>query len=45
MHTQQQNPLHGIKLEDILTELVANYGREELGQLIDINCFTNDPSN
>jgi uncharacterized protein (DUF2132 family) len=44
MHTQQQNQLHGIKLEEILKELVAAYGREDLGQRIDIKCFTNNPS-
>ena len=44
MHTQEKNPLHGIKLEEILTELVANYGREELSQIVEINCFANNPS-
>jgi uncharacterized protein (DUF2132 family) len=44
MYTQQNNPLHGVKLEDILKELVATYGREELGQKIKIKCFINNPS-
>ncbi len=44
MHTQDRNPLHGIKLEEILKELVAAYGREYLGQKVDINCFINNPS-
>ncbi|HAV77108.1 MAG TPA: transporter [Anaerolineae bacterium] len=38
------DPLHGITLETILNELVEQYGWEELGLRIPINCFTNDPS-
>ncbi len=41
---QPENPLHGVTLERILTELVADYGWAELGRLIDIRCFNNDPS-
>ncbi|MBL8417946.1 MAG: DUF2132 domain-containing protein [Dechloromonas sp.] len=41
---QPNNPLHGITLEKILTELQAHYGWEELGRQIDIRCFTHDPS-
>jgi uncharacterized protein (DUF2132 family) len=41
---QPENPLHGITLEALLTELVADYGWTELGRLIDIRCFKNDPS-
>jgi uncharacterized protein (DUF2132 family) len=37
-------PLHGKTLEMILNELVAHFGWEELGQLININCFRFDPS-
>lgn len=36
---QPNNPLHGIKLADILDFLVANYGWDELGNLVNINCF------
>ena len=39
-----KDPLHGKTLEAILTELVAYYGWEELGQHININCFNKDPS-
>ena len=39
-----RDPLHGITLEQLLTELVAHYGWEELGQRIDIRCFNFDPS-
>lgn len=42
--TQKNNPLHGITLEQILTALVENYGWEQLGQLIPIRCFNQDPS-
>ena len=31
-------------LEKIVTALVEYYGWEELGMLININCFNNDPS-
>ena len=36
---QPNNPLHAIKLADILDFLVANYGWDELGKLVNINCF------
>ena len=41
---QANNPLHGIKLEQIVTELVDHYGWEELAIRININCFKSDPS-
>lgn len=41
---QPNNPLHGIKLTDILEHLVDTYGWEMLGQKIDIRCFNYDPS-
>ncbi|GAB4018335.1 DUF2132 domain-containing protein [Spirosoma sp. KCTC 42546] len=44
MNTQANNPLHGKTLEAILTELVAHYGWDRLGQKIRINCFTSNPS-
>lgn len=42
--SQQNNPLHGITLSHILERLVAHYGWDELGMLIDIRCFNYDPS-
>lgn len=39
-----KDPLHGKTLEMILTELVHHFGWEELGNIININCFTSDPS-
>ena len=41
---QPNNPLHGVKLEQILNHLVDYYGWEVLGALINIRCFNNDPS-
>ncbi|MBC3784723.1 VF530 family DNA-binding protein [Spirosoma utsteinense] len=45
MNTEQpNNPLHGKKLETILLYLVDNYGWDELGDRIPVNCFRHDPS-
>lgn len=44
MNEQPNNPLHGIKLEQIVEELVAHYGWEKLGALVKINSFNFDPS-
>jgi len=41
---QPDNPLHGVTLERMLTELVAHYGWDEMGRQINIRCFNNDPS-
>jgi len=41
---QPRNPLHGITLEQIVTELVAHFGWAELGQQVRIRCFTENPS-
>lgn len=38
------DPLHGVTLERILTELVAEFGWEKLAARIDIRCFRFDPS-
>jgi uncharacterized protein (DUF2132 family) len=42
--TQVNNPLHGVKLEKVVTDLVEHYGWEELSIRININCFKSDPS-
>ena len=39
-----RNPLHGITLERMLTELVDHFGWEDLGERIRIRCFISDPS-
>jgi uncharacterized protein (DUF2132 family) len=41
---QPNNPLHGIKLADILEYLVEYYGWEVLGEKIKINSFNSNPS-
>ncbi len=41
---QRNNPLHGVKLADILDHLTHMYTWEELADRIDINCFKKDPS-
>ncbi len=41
---RKQDPLHGITLKTIVTQLEEKYGWEELGKRINIKCFTNDPS-
>ena len=38
------DPLHGITLKALLTELVEIYGWEELAHRIKIKCFAKDPS-
>ena len=42
--TNENNPLHGIKLEMIINELVEEFGWEELDNRIRINCFASNPS-
>jgi len=42
---KHKDPLHGIRLDTILEELVDYYnGFEELGKQININCFNENPS-
>ena len=41
---QENNPLHGITLEAVVTSLVDYYGWHELSKKIDINCFKSNPS-
>ena len=38
------DPLHGVTLERIVTELVDHFGWEELGRHIPVRCFIHDPS-
>jgi len=38
------DPLHGVTLEAILTDLVDLLGWEEMARKIRINCFASDPS-
>lgn len=41
---QANNPLHGVKLADMVEFLVKEYGWEELGMRIRIDCFNSNPS-
>jgi uncharacterized protein (DUF2132 family) len=43
-HQVPTDPLHGVTLKKILTELVEELGWDELGRRIDIRCFTHAPS-
>jgi uncharacterized protein (DUF2132 family) len=38
------DPLHGVTLEMILTQLVQQYGWAELARRIPIRCFYHEPS-
>lgn len=42
--TPSKDPMHGITLQAILTELVEQLGWDGLAQRIDIRCFKSDPS-
>ena len=41
---KKPDPLHGITLEKILTELVNDIGFEEMSERIRVNCFTDNPT-
>lgn len=40
----QNNPLHGVSLKTLLTEIVDHYGFKILFAYLNINCFANNPS-
>ena len=42
--SKDKDPMHGVTLEMMLNELVAHYGWEKMGEIINIRCFTHDPS-
>lgn len=39
-----KDPLHGVTLEHLLTELVQQFGWKELGERVPVRCFLFDPS-
>ena len=41
---QLSNPLHGVKLKEILERLVAHYGWEYLADRVKIRCFMHNPT-
>jgi len=40
----KNNPLHGVSLKQLLTEIVNHYGYEILYAYLNINCFKTNPS-
>lgn len=44
MQQNSKDPLHGVKLAEIVQFLVSHYGWDELSQRININCFKSNPS-
>jgi len=40
----ENNLMHGIKLQQIVEDLEKQYGREELDKHMKMNCFASDPS-
>lgn len=43
-HDHSSNPLHGVTLERMLTDMVEQLGWEKMGRRVKIACFTSDPS-
>ncbi|MEX2565152.1 MAG: VF530 family protein [Cyclobacteriaceae bacterium] len=41
---QRNNPLHGVRLVDMLEYLVEKYGWKKMGEKVKIRCFTHEPS-
>ncbi len=44
LNLQPNNPMHGVKLADMLEVLVEHYGWEHMAFKVNINCFKQDPS-
>lgn len=44
MENKPKDPLHGKTLEMIVKQLVYHFGWEELGAIIKIRCFNENPS-
>jgi uncharacterized protein (DUF2132 family) len=42
--SHSNDPLHGITLEEIVTQLVDHFGWDELGKMVPIRCFQFEPS-
>lgn len=41
---QPNNPMHGIKLKDVLSFLIEEIGWDEMAENVDINCFKSNPT-
>lgn len=44
IENQPNNPLHGVKLADILEYLTKKYSWNDLAGQVDINCFKSNPT-
>jgi uncharacterized protein (DUF2132 family) len=44
MNSQPNNPLHGVTLEKMLTQLVDHYDWKGLAEIFRMDCFHFDPS-
>ena len=44
MNNQPNNPLHGVTLQTVVTELVEHYGWQHLSMKVNINCFKSNPT-
>lgn len=42
--SQPNNPLHGVKLAEIVEFLHDEYGWSTMGEMINVNCFKNNPT-
>jgi uncharacterized protein (DUF2132 family) len=42
--SRSSDPLHGVTLERLLAEMVAEFGWKEMGRRVAIRCFLFDPS-
>ena len=40
----ENNPMHGIKLQQVVEDLEEKFGWEELDRRMKMNCFASDPS-
>ena len=43
-HDHSTNPLHGVTLERMLTEMSEQLGWERMGRRVKIQCFLSEPS-
>lgn len=41
---QPNNPLHGLRLKDMLLQMEEHYGWEMMASRININCLSSEPS-
>ena len=44
IYPRTPDPLHGVTLKQIVTELQARFGWEEMARTVPIRCFSKEPS-